>query len=331
MADRCQSCGRAPVEIVEALDDPGEPYKVCRGCYHRLLTHSLRPIEWYNLSSIHGRLNDLLSREYYDEGDGKALKPAERVVDAAMFPCPTLEEAAKSPERLLTYILTRNHIHEEGQVESWYIQEDLIASMRGHSPDALISAFAGRLNVTGNIEIARTIFHLIGLTLETAGATLVRDNWERFASTHALSGIAFAASRCLPPEEAYRKVTETLSGMDTTRCRVEKHNLRWFETQRNLDWIEKNACSPVDSSWGLLAASSRFDWARAKKWLSLGRPLSLIALDALVWCLCSRRKPPLPDPPSSREFVAVLEGYLQKDNVPRVRECVHNLLNEVRP
>ena len=77
---------------------------------------------------------------------------------------------------------------------------------------------------------------------------------------------------------------------------------------------------------GVLAASSKFDWERAKKWLSLGRPLSLVALDALDWCVCSGRKSPLMNPPSSKEFISTLEDYLNKDNVLRVREKVYKLL-----
>jgi hypothetical protein len=326
MGDICQSCRQAPVEVIEVLDDPAEPYEVCISCYHKLMSHSLRPREWYNLSSIHGGLNDLLSEEYYNEKDGTALKPTEEVVDAELFPCPTLEEVASSPERLLTHILTRSHFHEEGPTAEWYIHQDLVSAMQGHSPNILLSVFSERLSVIRNEEMIRTIFHLIGLTLGTRGAALVRDNWKKFASTDAFSGIAFAASRCLPLEEAHEKVTETLSRMDIIKRSVAKHILPWFETPLNLDWIEENAHSPVDSLWGLLAASSKFDWGRAKKWLSLGRPLSLVALDALDWCVCSGRKPPLVNPPSSKEFISILEDYLNKDNVLRVREKVYKLL-----
>ena len=125
MGDICRSCRQAPVEISEVLDDPAEPYQVCISCYRKLRSHSLRPREWYNLSSIHGRLNDLLSEEYYNEKNGAALKPTEEVLDAELFPCPTLEEVASSAEQRLTYILTRSHFHEEEQSAEWYIHEDL--------------------------------------------------------------------------------------------------------------------------------------------------------------------------------------------------------------
>ena len=70
MGDICRSCRQAPVEIIKVLDDPAEPYKVCISCFHKLMSHSLRPREWYNLSSIHGRLNDLLYSRIVGEGKG---------------------------------------------------------------------------------------------------------------------------------------------------------------------------------------------------------------------------------------------------------------------
>lgn len=326
MGDICQGCKRSPVHILEALDDPEEPYEVCKDCYHRLMAHSLRPKEWYNLSSVHGRLNDLLSNEYYNEDNGTALQPSEEVLGAESHPCPTFPEVCTSPESLLTYILTRDHVHEAGPIAKWFIHEDLVRAMQKHSAGALLAVFSERLSIIRNIEITRTIFHLIGLTLGTRGAGLVRDNWERVAATGAFSGIAFAASMCLPRDEAHKKVADTLSEMDRKKRSVAKHVLHWFQSPSNLDWMEENAHSPVDSSWGRLAASSQFDWERAKKWLNLGRPLSLIALDALIWCVCSDNEAQLVNSPSSKEFISVLEDYLSKDNVPRVRERVKELL-----
>jgi hypothetical protein len=326
MGGACTSCRQAPIQIVEVLDDPAEPYQVCADCYRRLTTHSLRPHEWYRLSSIHGRTNDFLSEEYYCEDDGRALEPEQRVVDAELFPCPVLEDVAGSVEALLTYILTRSHFHEQGPVAEWRISEDLVAAMQKHSTEELLSAFTRRLGAVKNVDLAETLFHLVGLTLGTGGSDLVRENWEKYVGAAAFRGLAFAASHCLPLEEAHQRVTLALSRMDPAERCVAKHVLEWLRTQRNLDWIEQNASSPVDSSWGLLAASSDFDWERARKWLSQGRPLSLVALDALDWCVCSGRKPALVNPPGSQEFTSTLEDYLSRDDVLRVRERVQRLL-----
>ena len=326
MSETCPSCGEAPVEVIEILDDPADPYRLCAACHHRLLSHSLRPKEWYNLRAIHGCSNDILGEEYYREDDGAALQPAEEVVDAKLFPCPTLQEIRHSPERLLTYILSRDHFHGDVVME-WYIHEDLLSAIQSHPSDVLFPVFSRRLSIITNHEIIRTIFHLIGLTLGPEGAPLVRDNWDRFTLSGGLSGIAFAASKCLPLEEAHKKVTDVLSQMSIEKRLAAKHILRLFKTPLNLDWIEKNAASPVDISWGVFAADSGFDWERARKWLSSGRPLSLIALDALSWCLCSMGKYSLLNPPAPAELISTLKDYQARDNVPRVREKVSELLS----
>jgi hypothetical protein len=320
-SDFCQSCGTAPVEITEIFDDPADPYMICSSCRDRLLSHSLRPIEWYNLSALHGRCNDLLGEEYYWEEDGYALQATDRVENSSLFPSPTLEKEKGSPERLLTFILTRNHWHEG----FCYINDQWVTAMKSFSPDALLPVFSERLIVIRSNEVIRTILNLAGLVLGKAGASLVRDHWDRYVSTAAFYEIAFAASQCLPTEEGYRNVTDELSKMDARRRYALKDVLRWFETPLTLDWIEENACSPVDVTWGPLAASSKFDWERAKKWLSSGRPLSLIALDALYRCVCSNVLLLL-NPPDSREFISTLKDYLNGDNVPRVRERISALL-----
>jgi hypothetical protein len=51
-----------------------------------------------------------------------------------------------------------------------------------------------------------------------------------------------------------------------------------------LDWIERTIAQPklVAAFWGELAAKSGLTWPRAQRWLTSGRPLSLVALDALI-------------------------------------------------
>ena len=62
--------------------------------------------------------------------------------------------------------------------------------------------------------------------------------------------------------------------------------LNFLRTEKSLDWIEKNThrMTNISSNWGHVAASSYFTWERAEKWLACGRPLSLIALDSLLFC-----------------------------------------------
>ncbi len=326
MDDFCQSCRTVPVAIVEALDDPAEPYRLCRDCHRRLINHSLRPREWYHLCAFHGRCSDWLSSEYYDEESGMAVRPSEPVTDAALLPCPRLDEVAESPEDLLAFVLSRQHYHEEEQTASWHIADDLISALRRHSPIVLSEMLRTRLEAVRSAEIGRILLHVVGIVLGEDGAALVQANWERLSKIVGLPGMAFAASRCLPTAEAHKKVTDALARMDPPSRVAAKLVLMEFATPLNLDWIEKNADSPVDSTWGLLAASSAFDWPRARKWLDSGRPLSLVALDALEWCVCSGRKPPLLDSPEPEEFIRCLRDYQARDPVVRVRERVERLV-----
>src|SRR4051812_35320416 len=57
------------------------------------------------------------------------------------------------------------------------------------------------------------------------------------------------------------------------------------EKVRDWDWIEENVHREknIGTNWGHLAASSYLSWDRADKWLTNGRPLSLIALDAILF------------------------------------------------
>ena len=86
-----------------------------------------------------------------------------------------------------------------------------------------------------------------------------------------------------------------------------------------------------------MAASSNFTWERATYWLSLGRPLSLIALDGLMFCtsvgprlnqsLWMRElNPRLPDQPSVKILREVLMTYREKDNVHRTRKIIDKII-----
>jgi hypothetical protein len=326
MGDVCQSCQKASIEVTEAFDDPDEPYRICNDCRARLLSHSLHPREWYNLSAIHGHQNDLLDDDHYDE-EGIALEPSEPIILPRILPCPTLQEEQSSPERLLTYILVFNRWHEHEQYSQWHFDENLIDAAKKFSPETLLPAISRRLTMVRDQEIICTIFHLAGLVLGNTGAPLVRDHWDKFASTAVFSRIAFAATQCLPVDEAYQRIADVLSKMTLRDRCFSKDVLRCLKSSHTLDWIEQNGCSPVDITWGPLAASSQFDWEHAKKWLASGRPLSLIALDALSWCLSGdSRMGPLLNPPNEKEFISTLNDYLKRDNVVRVRERISSLL-----
>ncbi len=117
--------------------------------------------------------------------------------------------------------------------------------------------------------------------------------------------------------------------------------LLYFQSGKTLNWIEKISSRIVNlTSWGQLAASSEFSWLKAEEWLSIGRPLSLIALDSLVICTTTgdrlnqslwlkKIKPKLIDSPSPEEIICRLKEYLLVDNVPRTKKAVEIIIRNV--
>ena len=97
---------------------------------------------------------------------------------------------------------------------------------------------------------------------------------------------ALAAS--LPPDEAFdlaRAWAEKAADRESRKDRLMA--FRNLAHRRTLEFIEHwwesaDSGSPVTEEWGRLAADSRLTWEVAQAWLQGGRPLSLIALDALL-------------------------------------------------
>src|ERR1700754_4766897 len=86
--------------------------------------------------------------------------------------------------------------------------------------------------------------------------------------------------------QGFELVTEAIEASNTKSFTDNSAALLYFECRQTLEWIEKigHRIINVSTSWGTLSAASQFSWDIANKWLELGRPLSLIALDALVFC-----------------------------------------------
>lgn len=93
----------------------------------------------------------------------------------------------------------------------------------------------------------------------------------------------------------------------------------------------------ISQTWGQLAASSHFTWERAEKWLEVGRPLSLIALDALIFCTTKNERlnqslwmrelnPTLKDNIKIECIAEKISEYKQKDNVARVKFAVNKII-----
>lgn len=239
---------------------------------------------------------------------------------------------AESADELLTTVLYRDHFHVEGQVKRWFVDNELIEQMMVCPAEVWLPVFEKRLPKLHNKDHINTLFHLAGYVLKDLGAHFIRKHWDKW-SEETFRGLTFAAIRCLSLKEAYGLITDKLGQMEQRERLICKFVLGWFENRWVLKWIEENVVPPIDVSWGALAARSQFDWEHVEKWLALGRPISLVALDALGFCLTTPKATdghqykPLIHPPTEVTLKNVLENYQKLDPAIRVRRTIGFLMS----
>ena len=123
-------------------------------------------------------------------------------------------------------------------------------------------------------------------------------------------------------EEIYRLLAVDTSRPGQYACMA----LAAFGDASVLDWIEDNVPPLVTSDWGALAAVSDFSWERATAWLRSGRPISLVALDALK----ESAKTGTIEWPPYEEVELGLSDYLANDGAPRVKQAINFVLSSLR-
>ena len=143
-------------------------------------------------------------------------------------------------------------------------------------------------------------------------------------------------------DEAFRILTGIIEKTEEQYINEYISVLNYLQSAKVLDWIEQQSekVKNASSSWGQLAASSKFDWKRAEKWINSGRPLSLIALDALKLCTTTNERlnqspwtrelnPSLNDMPRSEKIAELIIKYQSEDNVPRVKNAVNTIIKNL--
>ncbi|MCM5681557.1 hypothetical protein M8A51_18690 [Schlegelella sp. S2-27] len=315
----CQACELHSANVEEGADDAVEPYRVCGGCNSRLLSRSLRPREWFNLAKRHGPAKFLLHDDFYDD-DGIASQPEDEVDQADRFPAPTLGEACQQAASLLDYSVTR-----------WQLDEPVCTAWTRLPPDDVLAALVSRFDKTRNPTVRSVVLEVVAL-IGAPGATLVRRAWHEWPEYGAFAALLQATAACLPVDEGLQRAFEALASMQERDRRQAFGALAHFRSERVLDWIEANAGEPSVEAWGYLAAACSFGWPRAERWLRDGRPLSLIAVDALLAIARPRTaflrkvRPVLGNPPSEHELREAIRDMMQSDPVPRVKQRADALL-----
>ena len=116
----CEACQKNAMNVVEASDEPKQPYHLCHPCHEKLLTYSLRPIEWYNLAVLHSPKQFLLHDDFYGE-DGQAFLAEDDVVVTKSDEAPTLQAVRYDLASLLDFSITR-----------WFLEDEVIVALKQH-------------------------------------------------------------------------------------------------------------------------------------------------------------------------------------------------------
>lgn len=313
MTSFCQACERRQSLIEVREDDPDEPYLVCQECHARLMSRSLRPLEWFNLAKRHGWAKFLLHDDFYDDS-GEATQPEEDVEGAELFCAPTLSQSEGTASTLLDYSVTR-----------WNLEDDVFAAWLKLPPATVLSCIAERYDNTRNPSVRAVILEVAAL-FRAEGRAFVRRVWDSYQNCGSFWALAEATAACLPEEEGFPLVTGALEAMPEKERRQLFGALAHFRSTRSLDWIENHVSEPTVDAWGHLAAASNLSWPRVNKWMKAGRPLSLVAVDALLaiakprTLFLRRTRPVLVNPPAEQDLRNAIEGLIKADPAVRIMQ-----------
>jgi len=315
----CQSCRRETAEVSEPCDNKDAPYLVCRGCHARLLSRSLRPGEWFNLAATYGWWQYLLHDDFYDD-DGTASQPEDVVEAAELLPCPTLSQVSNDCERLLDYTTTR-----------WRIEDELAAAWCQLPPADVQRVVVQRFVGAPNSGVRSACLDVLAIALKSSAGDFVAEVWQRHKDLVDISSLFRATAACMPVDQGFPLATTMVESLDGRERRNAMVALSYFQSPRALQWIEQHAAEPTTEDWGNLAAASCLSWSEVRSWLAHGRPLSLIAIDALRAIadprtpLLRATSPALLTPPPQDDFLRALAAYEEQDPVPRVRQRIEFL------
>ena len=315
---QCEACRSAEAAVTNSVDDPLQPYQLCTECNNRLVGLALRPVEWFNLASKHGPSKQLLHDDFYDD-DGTAHQPEFSVVDPDLFPAPELSGIADDLPRLIDMAVTQ-----------WFLTDDVVNAISNHPTESVLGNLVSRTDESQNAWVESTCLQICARSLGPAAADWVSSRYGK--SPEVLYWWVSAAAACMPVDDAWDAATAAIA--ESENVRKDAQSLGWFRSARTLGWIEQhlpNLELPVTQDWGRLAAISCLTWSRIEKWLSLGRPLSLVALDAMVSCYhydtmnLKRIQPKLSTEAKESNMIEVLDQYLLSDDVPRVSRTTNRI------
>lgn len=311
----CEACKNNPWTVIEDRDCSISPYHLCAKCHKRLVAVSLRPREWYNLSVIHDWSMYYLSSDFYDD-DGIAHQPKELFSISQEDYAPQLQDVSNDLPRLIEYCTTK-----------WSLDEALIKELLKHNQEELLVICQQKYESTKIWQIKGTLIEIAGSVLGKMAASWLRELWKKEEAEYIT--LSEASIKSLPLEEAFELITAYLKTVSPKELPLRAWAcLHLCHSLMVLDWIESKV-NEYSDSWARLAASSSPTWAYMHKWISKGRPLSLVAIEAISRCIPHTGDPylaslnsKLREVPSYAVVEKVLLEHEKTDDVPRVNKAI---------
>jgi hypothetical protein len=375
----CEATRTEPAEVSIESDDPNYPFQVCNDVASRLKACALTPLEFYRLVAIHGRGEFWLHDDFYDD-DGIAQQPGVRVPKKKGERMPKIQEIRNNLEDLLDYYFSQPEQDEPSlQLLAQFDKSILFSAVErrlGNPPRKGIEGRAylifqrllpqqlaaslekkwnavredgfGSLGAVGELAAASVPAVGITQTLAFIRRTVERLKWPDETREHAPVYyflpfyFAFHLRDLLPGKVLVDLLLEFMDKLPPEqRASMVLQALSYVCDERVLDWIERNAVPPITYEWGTATACNQPSWKRLARWLDKGRPLSLIALDALKNCrgydptdddmsgLFQTVSPKVRGPVSLNTVRKKLKEYLRVDPAPRVKKVVAIVLGNL--
>jgi hypothetical protein len=324
---KCESCNINDFEVEQLTDVGQNPYRLCRPCLDRLINKALRPLEFFNLAAIHGH-SFYLHDDFYDYETGEATQPEIEVVQPDKFPFPDFEQIKNNLDRLIDFAFVQ------------YFTDDYVINQLNQF-DKTETLKAIDKKVKYNRGINYKAYEVVGKVIGKDAKDWLKNEWTNRQENELLI-FAEAISKCFDFDEAFEILTNEIESKDDKHLAENISAHLYFQNDKTLDWIEKviHRTNNISTNWGTLAATSQFSWVTADKWLNIGRPLSLVALDALLFCTTpgdrqnqafwlQQHPPKLTGNPRPEIIANKLKDYLSRDNVPRTKNAINKIIDNV--
>jgi len=319
--DKCQACNRSS-KLNSIADGVDIVFELCSECSKRLEEQTLRPIEWYNLAARFGSITPLLHYGY--DRDGIADNLDDPVLLDVKYLSPKLQDVSHSCSETIDYCMTRGFLTSEefsvlNKFPKQQLLEHVISLTKRRTTFALSRSFVIAANVLGH-----------------TAEPFISSQFNEAIRHDLLIDYGKAAALCLPFKEGFSKIQTAISNHD--RPHDNFIALAFFQSSETLLWIENNIPeSNISDKWGLLAAASKISQRKIETWLSGGRPLSLVGLDALRDLIPAQNRGNLiQDLKSSLQGKVDLEmlkeivtDYSLKDDSHRVKIRCEYILNNI--